>query len=63
MAHLIKYYPTSSLLYSKNSYPNDFAFVGLTKIPSHVYKISITQFIAAVATLNFIPVCTRKMCA
>ena len=40
MAHLIKYYPTSSLIYSKNSYPNDFAFVGLTKIPSHVYKIS-----------------------
>ena len=31
MAHLIKYYPTSSLIYSKNS---------LTKIPSHVYKIS-----------------------
>ena len=31
MPHLIKYYPTSCLIYSKNS---------LTKIPSHVYKIS-----------------------
>ena len=40
MAHLIKYYPTSSLIYSKK---NDFAFVGLTKILSNVYKISYSS--------------------